>query len=233
MVKVEVREANMVENPTLSVDVWRRLTSKNAAIIIDLADTGASKSVIGLALVKKYKLKLDTGKTRVSLTNASGHKMSVEGTVTIFLQPEGVPTGKMIKAIMSESVGNDFLIGLPDLKHLQLLPEDFPRYRGEKYTVSNSRQNPTDLVEACITMDAGSNVAAVTIHWSNCASQNIFWDKREGENSVENVKATKTDRRSRAGGHRSSTGSGRGQLRECRGGSRNRNDKRPQWSGSA
>ena len=148
MVKVEVRGANLVENPTLLVDVWRRLTSKNSASIIALADTGASKSVIGLALVKKYKLKLDTGKTRVSLTNASGHKMSVEGTVTIFLQPEGAPTRKMIKAIVSESVGNDFLLGLPDLKHLQLLPEDFPRYRGEKYTVSNSRQNPTESMEA-------------------------------------------------------------------------------------
>ena len=168
----------MVENPTLSVDVWRRLTSKNAASVIALVDTGASKSVIGLALVKKYKLKLDTKKTRVSLTNASGHKMSMDGTVTIFLQPEGAPTRKMIKAIVSESVGNDFLIGLPDLKHLQLLPEDFPRYRGEKYSISNSRLSSTDLVEARITTDAGSNVAAGTIHWSNGASQKIFWGQR-------------------------------------------------------
>ena len=175
------------------MDVWRRLTSKNAASVIALADTGASKSIIGLALVKKYKLKLDTKNTQVSLTNASGHKMSMEGMVTIFLQPAGAPTRKMIKAIVSESVGNNFLIGLPDLKHLQLLPEDFPRYRGEKYTVSNSRQNPTDLVEAHITTDAGSNVAAGTIHWSNGASQNIFWDKGEGENSVENVRATKSN----------------------------------------
>ena len=68
-VKVEVKGANMVENPTLSVDLWRRLTSKHHKSVIALADTGASKSVIGLALVKKYKLKLDTKKTWVSLTN--------------------------------------------------------------------------------------------------------------------------------------------------------------------
>ena len=127
------------------------------------------------------------------MTNASGHKMSVEGTVTIFLQPEGAPTRKMIRAIVSESVGNDFLIGLPDLKHLQLLPEDFPRYRGEKYSISNSKLSSTDLVEARITTDAGSNVAAGTIHWSNGASQKIFWDRGEGESSVENVRATKSD----------------------------------------
>ena len=65
-VTVEVKGANMVENPTLSVDLWRRLTSKHHKSVIALADTGASKSVIGLALVKKYKLKLDTKKTRVS-----------------------------------------------------------------------------------------------------------------------------------------------------------------------
>ena len=186
-VKVKVRGANMVKNSILSVDVWRRLTSKNPASVIALADTGASKPVIGLALVKKYKFKLDTKKTQVSLTNASGHKMSVEGTVTIFLQPEGAPTRKMIKAIVSESVGNNFLIGLHDLKHLQLLPEDFPRYRGEKYSISNSRLSSTDLTEARITTDAGSNVAAGTIHWSNGASQKIFWDRGEGESSVEKV----------------------------------------------
>ena len=59
-VTVEVRGANMVENPTLSVDLWRRLTSKHHKSVVALADTGASKSVIGLALVKKFKLKLDT-----------------------------------------------------------------------------------------------------------------------------------------------------------------------------
>ena len=189
-VKVEVRGANMVENPTLSVDLWRRLTSKNPASVIALADTGVSKSVIGLALVKKYKLKLDTKKTRVSLTNASGHKMSVEGTVTMFLQPEGAPTRKMIKAIVSESVGHDFLIGLPDLKHLQLLPEDFPRYRGGKYAITNSGLGSADLKEARNTTDAGRNVAAGTIHWSNSASQKIFWDRGEGE--AEKVRATKS-----------------------------------------
>ena len=68
---VEVKGANMVENPTLSVDLWRRLTSKQHKSVIALADTGASKSVIDLALVKKYKLKLDTKKTCVSLTNMS------------------------------------------------------------------------------------------------------------------------------------------------------------------
>ena len=180
-VKVEVKGANMVENPTLSVDLWRRLTSKHHKSVIALADTGASKSVIGLALVKKYKLKLDTKKTRVSLTNASGHRMSVEGSVTIFLQPEGAPTRKMIRAIVSESVGHDFLIGLPDLKHLQLLPEDFPRYRGEKYSISKSGLASADLKEARITTDAGKNIAAGTIHWSNGASQKIFWDRGEGE----------------------------------------------------
>ena len=189
-VKVEVKGANMVENPTLSVDLWRRLTSKHHKSVIALADTGASKSVIGLALVKKYKLKLDTKKTWVSLTNASGHKMSVEGTVTIFLQPEGAPTRKMIKAIVSESVGHDFLIGLPDLKHLQLLPEDFPRYRGEKYAISNSGLASADLKEARITTDAGRNAAAGTIHWSNGASQKIFWDRGEGE--AEKVRVPKS-----------------------------------------
>ena len=180
-VTVEVKGANMVENPTLSVDLWRRLTSKHHKSVIALADTGASKSVIGLALVKKYKLKLDTKKTRVSLTNASGHKMSVQGSVTIFLQPEGAPTRKMIKAIVSESVGHDFLIGLPDLKHLQLLPEDFPRYRGDKYSISKSGLASADLKEARITTDAGNNIAAGTIHWGNGASQKIFWDRGEGE----------------------------------------------------
>ena len=91
-------------------------------------------------------------------------------------------------------MGNNFLLRLLDLKHLQLLPEDFPRYRGEKYTVSNSRQNPTESVEARITTDTGSNTAAGTIHWNNGASQKIFWDKtKEGEKSVENIKATKAD----------------------------------------
>ena len=107
--------------------------------------------------------------------------MSVEGTVTIFLQPEGAPTRKMIKAIVSESVGHDFLIGLPNLKHLQLLPEDFPRYRGEKYAISKSGLASADLKEARITTDAGKNIAAGTIHWSNGASQKIFWDRGEGE----------------------------------------------------
>ena len=107
--------------------------------------------------------------------------MSVEGTVTIFLQPEGAPTIKMIKAIVSESVGHNFLIRLPDLKHLQLLPEDFPRYRGEKYAISKSGLASADLKEAHITTDAGKNIAAGTIHWSNGASQKIFWDRGEGE----------------------------------------------------
>ena len=183
-VTVEVKGANMVENPTLSVDLWRRLTSKHHKSVIALADTGASKSVIGLALVKKYKLKLDTKKTRVSLTNAPGHKMSVQGSVTIFLQPEGAPTRKMIKAIVSESVGQNFLIGLPDLKHLQLLPEDFPRYRGGKYSISKSGLASADLKEARITTDSGNNIAAGTIHWGNGASQKIFWDRGEVEESL-------------------------------------------------
>ena len=178
-VKVEVKGAKMIENPTLSVDLWRTLTGKHHKSVIALADTGASRSVIGLALVKKYKLKLDLKKTRVSLTNASGHKMSVQGSVTIFLQPEGAPTRKMIRAIMSESVGHNFLIGLPDLKHLQLLPEDFPRYRGEKYSISNTGLASADLKEARITTDAGSNIAAGTIQWGNGASQKIYWDTAE------------------------------------------------------
>ena len=180
-VTVEVKGANMVENPTLSVDLWRRLTRKHHKSVIALADTSASKSVIGLALVKKYKLKLDAKKTRVSLTNASGHKMSVQGSVTIFLQPEGAPTRKMIRAIVSESVGHDFLIGLPDLKHLQLLPKDFPRYRGDKYSISNAGLASPDLKEARITTDAGNNIAAGTIQWGNGASQKIFWDRSEDE----------------------------------------------------
>ena len=103
--------------------------------------------------------------------------MSMQGSV----QPEGALTRKMIKAIVSESVGHDFLIGLPDLKHLQLLPEDFPRYRGEKYSILKSGLASADLKEARITTDAGNNIAAVTIHWGNGASQKIFWDRGEGE----------------------------------------------------
>ena len=108
VVKVEIRGATAIENPTLRVDVWRKLTGKDSASLTALADTGASKSVIGMALVKKHKLKIDPGKARVSLTNASGDKMSVNGMVTIFLQPEGAPRRKMIRAIMSESCGERF-----------------------------------------------------------------------------------------------------------------------------
>ena len=96
---------------------------------------------------------------------------------------------------MSESVGNDFLLGLPDLKHLCILPEDFPRYRGETYTIHSARQVTADLGGARITMDAGRNNATGMIHWKNGASQEIFWDNyvAEGEETKEKVKATKAN----------------------------------------
>ena len=195
VVKVEIRGATAVENPTFRVDVWRKLTGKDSASMIVLADMGASKSVIGMALVKKHKLKIDPGKARVSLTNASGDKMSINGMVMVFLQPEGAPRRKMIRAIVSESVGNNFLLDLPDLKHLCILPEDFPRYRGETYTIHSARHVSVDLGGARITTDAGRNNTAGVIHWNNGASQEIFWDNyiAEGEETKEKVKATKAN----------------------------------------
>ena len=189
MVKVEIRGATAIENPTLRVDIWKKLTGEEPASLTALADTGASKSVIGLALVKKHKLRINPGKARVSLTNISGDKMSVDGMVTVFLQPEGAPTRKMVRAIVSESVGNDFLLGLPDLKHLCFLPEEFPRYRGETYTVHNSRHITAEWGGTRITTDAGRNRDAGTIHWNNGASQEIFWDNHtvEGEKEREKV----------------------------------------------
>ena len=103
--------------------MWKKLTGRDSASMMALADTGASKSVIVLALVKKHKLKIDPGKARVSLTNAFGDKMSINGMVTIFIQPEGVPMRKMVRAIVSESVGGDFLLRLPDLKPQKLTQE--------------------------------------------------------------------------------------------------------------
>ena len=96
---------------------------KRGFIKQSLPDSGATIVILGHQVTKKMNLKMDTSK--VKLTNASGDQKSVEGETQLFLS---VPGGaiKRMRAIVSRSVGKEFLTGWKDQVRLGILHENWP-----------------------------------------------------------------------------------------------------------
>ena len=88
-------------------------------------------------------MNLKINNTKVRLTNASGDKMSVEGETQLFLS---VPGGaiKRVKAVVSKSVGKEFLIGCKNQVSLGFLHENWPNIPGYQGAVRAVRTNVDD-----------------------------------------------------------------------------------------
>ena len=97
-------------------------------IVMDIANTGATWSIMGLTVAKRLGLKFMNSPPRISLKNASGNAMKVEGMVRVFIQPDSALNRRMVNVIMSSSMGDNFLLGFEDLFNLRMCHKRFPKY---------------------------------------------------------------------------------------------------------
>ena len=89
-----------------------------------LADSGTSASIISWDLAKKLNMVV-FGKGVATLKNASHKHMDVSGKVEIMVQEEhGLPP--KIKMLVSKDLGPDELVGLEDLKNINILTKGLP-----------------------------------------------------------------------------------------------------------
>ena len=102
-------------------------------------DTGASKSVVALNMIKRLGLSGQVKPTKAyALYNASNDSMIVNGTIKLFMMDVRETDGDLseIHAIVSESMSNEFLLSAHDQKKIGILHEEWPQI--------NLRQNQRD-----------------------------------------------------------------------------------------
>ena len=83
-----------------------------------VADSGTTRTIIAMDLVKRHKIKLYS--TKKQLRNASEDSMRCEGRIPITIN--GVPT----MALASSSLNNEILLSLRDMRKLGIVDENFP-----------------------------------------------------------------------------------------------------------
>ena len=85
-------------------------------------DTGATKTVISVSLVEKYKLPMV--RTAERMWAANGQQMKCHGEVTLAATCCGGSDD--VEAVVTSELDNDILMSWHDLIRLGVLPEDFP-----------------------------------------------------------------------------------------------------------
>ena len=86
-----------------------------------MPDSGTEKSVIALSLLAAYNIQFDKTQ-KVHLVTADGSPMRCEGTAHLNLTFQGKTTD--VKAIVSSSLNEEFLVGWKDLINMGVLSTD-------------------------------------------------------------------------------------------------------------
>jgi hypothetical protein len=109
----EKTKADNNATPPLHCEVFQAGDAGKAVRVAVVPDTGSTKFIISCSLMKKKHLKYRRDDD-MSLEDASGNAMAVEGVTVLFIRPEEVDgrynkSGKAIKieALVSSSMGND------------------------------------------------------------------------------------------------------------------------------
>ena len=89
-------------------------------------------TIIPWALVHKLGMEIDVEDNNYNLVTASGDKMTVLGTVVIYLHPEGADT-RPVFGIVTDDLGDaEILLSYSDMKDWGMLAEDFPKIKPMK-----------------------------------------------------------------------------------------------------
>ena len=99
-------------------------------------DAGATMTVIPWSLVKKLKLDLNAEDNDYNLITASGDRMTVLGTVVVYLHPTGSNT-RPVYGIVTDDLGDHkVLLSYSDMRDWGMLSSDFPKVQPMKAKVN-------------------------------------------------------------------------------------------------
>ena len=98
-----------------------------------LPDTGCSTTVMAKNIALREKLSINKNHN-IKLTNASGDRMNIAGITTTWVRTHYSANGrrnkkpiwKKIKAIISDALEDEILLGVEDMKSLKLIHKNFP-----------------------------------------------------------------------------------------------------------
>ena len=79
--------------PPIMCIAYKTRKSSNGVKVVVIPDTGATVTVVPWSPVRKLKLDLNVEDNDYNLISVSGDKMTVLGTVVIYLHPKGADTG--------------------------------------------------------------------------------------------------------------------------------------------
>ena len=101
-------------------------------------DTGATMTVVPWSLVQSLNLDLNANDENYDLQTASGDRMTVLGTVIIYLEPEGADTRPVLGIVTDDLGDQEVLLCYADMQEWGLLCKDFPRVPKTKEKVKKT-----------------------------------------------------------------------------------------------
>ena len=117
-----------------------------------LPDTGTTKTIIALDVVKKHKL-IMRKTSNIVLTDASENMMNVEGTVRLSIRPKKVngrsnKSGKFIDldCLVSSCLTEEMFLSWGDLIRLGVIPSSFPEVWTEETNTSRKTNTRSDVL---------------------------------------------------------------------------------------
>ena len=121
-----------------------------------LPDSGTTKSIISLDIVKRHKLIMRKA-SNVVLTDASENMMSVEGKVRLSIRPKKVngkknKSGKFVEVecLVSSSLTEEMFLSWGDLIQLQVLPSHFPQVWTTNADMSRKTHMESKIFDAVV-----------------------------------------------------------------------------------
>lgn len=134
-------EASSKPTPRINIHLSPNSNHSRGFRFADLPDTGASRSLVALDILKRYDIPFNPSNNE-KLFVANGNQMKCEGSITLFCKYQKIVA--KIDAVVSSDLRNEILISWFDLQALKIIPADFPsgNFCSNQISGGFDRKNP-------------------------------------------------------------------------------------------
>ena len=125
---LRAKAAKTEDNPVVMATAWSKLNSGISTRTDAVMDSGCTHPVVSLSVVKALKMQVQPLSNELTIIEASGSQLKIEGTVRIYLEAEVLGGRKLLEAavLRGETEAKEILVSLGYLKKWDLLHDSFP-----------------------------------------------------------------------------------------------------------